>query len=356
MILRSGTADRKMVDERSSLTSYVDASKFAGEYHGHRLSDLESVEPFLRQTVEGSEFPYRPIIWLAGDSSFDNKYWFTDQGKAVNGYESILKPKMMRKDVCYWLNRRAFERQLNIASINCAVEESSVGSRACCRLLPQDVFLRERLREQDYVAVSVGGNDIALKPSLCTIMHMLTLMKCSTAQCISSSCTIGVCPFDDYTCGCTTGCLSALGAFPCSYGYFVHLFKVRVEAYIRRLLGSKRPRMVLLCMIYYPAEIVAGQKSWADPTLSALGYNTDPKRLQTLIGKIFQDATSQVKIPGTQVAAVPLFDILNPTEARDYSQRVEPSAIGGDKIASYILDTISHNVTFSNPINITMER
>ena len=35
----------------------------------------------------------REVIYLAGDSSLDNKYWFHDEAKASNGYEKLLKPQ-----------------------------------------------------------------------------------------------------------------------------------------------------------------------------------------------------------------------------------------------------------------------
>jgi hypothetical protein len=39
----------------------------------------------------------RPIIFLAGDSSLDNKYWFPPlvYRPAENGYDSILDPPAM---------------------------------------------------------------------------------------------------------------------------------------------------------------------------------------------------------------------------------------------------------------------
>ena len=61
----------------------------------------------------------RPVVWLAGDSSLDNKHWFQPPDKhrsinagigrsrpylaeACNGYERFLRPPVMVQDVAYW--------------------------------------------------------------------------------------------------------------------------------------------------------------------------------------------------------------------------------------------------------------
>jgi hypothetical protein len=36
----------------------------------------------------------------------DNKFWFTDTARAVNGYEEFLHPAKSRRDVAYWMNRQ----------------------------------------------------------------------------------------------------------------------------------------------------------------------------------------------------------------------------------------------------------
>ena len=97
--------------------------------------------------------------------------------------------------------------------------------------------------------------------------------------------------------------------------------------------------MVLVCMIYYPDEAVTPQ-SWAAPALAALGYKTNPQKLQTLIRKAFTDATSRIRIPGTTVVPVPLFHVLNGKMTEEYVQLVEPSPAGGRKMAEYLLDMI----------------
>ena len=69
-----------------------------------------------------------------------------------------------------------------------------------------------------------------------------------------------------------------------------HLFATRVEKYIERLTAKKKPKMIIVCMIYYLDESVT--PSWAGPALAALGYNKDPEKLQLVIRKIFTEAIS----------------------------------------------------------------
>ena len=44
------------------------------------------------------------IIYLAGDSSMDNKYWINNRFKeSINGYQDILSK--MLPDICYHMNK-----------------------------------------------------------------------------------------------------------------------------------------------------------------------------------------------------------------------------------------------------------
>jgi len=99
---------------------------------------------------------------------------------------------------------------------------------------------------------------------------------------------------------------------------------------VRRVIAKKQPKLVIVCMIYYLDEKPGG--SWADRVLELLGYNRNPKKLQTIIRKVFELATSRIKIPGTEVRAFPLFQVLDGKETKDYDNRVEPSVQGGAKM------------------------
>jgi len=142
----------------------------------------------------------------------------------------------------------------------------------------------------------------------------------------------------DCCCGCGSSLLSCAGACPPCLGYLRHLFGKRVELYIKQLTAKTKPKKILVCMIYYPDE--NRTPSWAAGALGALKYNSDPGHIQLLIRRAFEEATSQIKIPGSEVIPVPLFDVLDGSRSEDYVARVEPSAIGGKKMAEYLLDHI----------------
>ena len=56
-------------------------------------------------------------------------------------------------------------------SVEKKVEATTLNQRTT-KLLPQDEFIRENIREDDIVIVSIGGNDVALLPAPCTICAM----------------------------------------------------------------------------------------------------------------------------------------------------------------------------------------
>ena len=131
----------------------------------------------------------KSLIFLAGDSSLDNKFWLQfcpppRRARALNGYERALRPgDLMHRDVCYWLNRAALDSGLDVVCVNAAVEASTLGERsgACGgpRLLPQDRFVAEHLLPDDVLCVSVGGNDIAMRPTFATVCSILALIHAS---------------------------------------------------------------------------------------------------------------------------------------------------------------------------------
>ncbi len=74
----------------------------------------------------------------------------------------------MRQDVDYWMNKLLLEHNKKtgqkVCSIMTAVEASTLNNRKN-GLFPQDLFVKEHLTKEDYLIVSVGGNDIALAPN-----------------------------------------------------------------------------------------------------------------------------------------------------------------------------------------------
>ena len=313
----------------------LSSSAFYNEYHGHRVVDLEIVRAHLLKLDEKVR-----LIYLAGDSSLDNKFWFTDEGDAVNGYELLLNPPVSRKDIAYWMNVESQRRGLygQWATINCSVEESTIGSRACCRLLEQDRFIRDNLGRDDVLVISVGGNDIALHPSCCTAVSTLSLVCCTSTSCLKHlSCGCAI-PVDDCCAGCGCSLLSCLCAFPPGMGYFIHLFGTRIQSLVSRMTSTTRPRLIVICMIYFLDEKPGN--SWAEWVLRLLGYNSNPEKLQEIIRQVFRLATQRIRVPGSEVVAVPLFETLDGKNTADYCQRVEPSAQGGEKMGKQLMDAI----------------
>lgn len=318
----------------------VDQASFYQTYHGHDVDHLETVHTALRDQ-------HTSVVFLAGDSSLDNKFWFRTTRQALNGYEEVLRPPMMKADVCYWMNEECIKRgALSVCCLNTAIEATSLSDRACCHLQPQDRFIADHLTQEDYLVVSVGGNDIALKPLLCTILNMLIMTRCVPQACLDH-CTFGcppVMPMNtcvDGGCFCCglPGCITGtVCAWPPGMGYFLDLFGNIVQNYIRRLVGCARPAKIAVCMIYYPDELATG--SWADTSLGALGYDGNPQKLQAAISAVFRVATSRICIQGSEVVAVPLFEVLDGKTTSDYVARVEPSAQGGAKMAAQIMTAL----------------
>ena len=120
--------------------------------------------------------------------------------------------------------------------------------------------------------------------------------------------------------------------------HFITLFKTKMEGYIRSITAKTKPKLVVVCMIYYLDEIAGG--SWADGTLKMLGYNRNPAKLQMLIRKIFTEATCKIEVEGVKVLPFPLFEVLDGKTTDDYCQRVEPSSQGGNKIGKELVDRI----------------
>lgn len=313
----------------------MNAQEFYGQYHGHNVNHLEYVLPFLRESSDR-------LIWTAGDSSLDNKFWFHDTAPAIGAYKEVLRPPRMKQDVTYWLNALIESRRSNdgsypkLAAINTAVEATTLNERTFM-LTPQDRFLRDNIISEDILLVSIGGNDVALKPSPCTILSMCGML-CLPPCCTQSGFTCGAVAIDDYCCGCGPSLCSCACACPPCLGYFRHMFGTRVQKYIDALTAKTKPTKILVCMIYFLDE--TPNPGWAGAALGALGYNRDPGRLQSFIRKVFLEATTSIQIEGTEVIHVPLFHVLDGKNTNDYVQRVEPSPSGGRKMAEYLLDMI----------------
>mmetsp|Transcript_58964 Transcript_58964/g.80500 ORF Transcript_58964/g.80500 Transcript_58964/m.80500 type:complete len:336 (-) Transcript_58964:61-1068(-) len=306
----------------------VNSGFFYAEYHGHPIPHLECLHAKFKERMpaENSSF-----IFLAGDSSLDNKHWFfgswpdkatqlTDNkdrphiAPAVNGYEDLLTPPKMVKDVSYWTNALAEKRFGNgrHVTINASVEESTISDRDG-RLLAQDIFIRDHIGPDDTLVLSVGGNDVALRPTTWTIVNVFLLTRAPTWA-IKNNFAVGM-------------------------WHMENLFHRRIQDLLRRMLAKDKPRKVVVCMIYFLDETAGG--SWADFTLRQLGYDDNPAKLQLIIRKLFERIQARgFEVEGTEVEYLPLFEVLDGKNTDDYVQRVEPSIQGGKKMAESFLRVV----------------
>ncbi|CAF9907501.1 MAG: hypothetical protein GOMPHAMPRED_005125 [Gomphillus americanus] len=280
----------------------LDPVPFFSNWSGHPVSDL-SVAFEAVQNVRSSQ----SIVYFAGDSSLDNKAWVpsydsSSQETVPAIYGSFLEPAHPKPDVAYWLNYHLGEKA---TCLNAAVEASLLRHRDG-GLLPQDEFIHDHIRSQDVLIVSVGANDIALSPNIATMFQMVRLTRLTSRKSL-----------EDGSAG--------------SLQYFKWLFGNQVQSYISRLVAKQKPRAIIVCMIYFPLE--EEQKGWASLQLKLLGYNQNPGQLQIAIRKIFEQATMQIEIEGTEVLPCALFEALDGKTRTDYVERVEPSVEGGDKMA-----------------------
>jgi hypothetical protein len=148
---------------------------------------------------------------------------FNDRKPAVGVYAEILEPPVSICDVTYWLNyllekdEKFKHSQLKYSAINTAgelhcklkemlckyryisngtiyleVEATTLNERSY-RLRPQDKFIRDKISSQDVLIVSIGGNDIALAPTPCTICSVAGLL-CLPTGCLENGRSFGAVP------------------------------------------------------------------------------------------------------------------------------------------------------------------
>lgn len=302
------------------MANKVNTSRFYMEWKGHDIDDITAFH-----SITSKFRPNKPIIYLAGDSSFDNKYWVPSSGPAGEPldvdvpeiYRQTLNRPHPKPDIAFWLNHFLGG---SATTLNLAVEESTLRDREK-DLLEHDKFIRDHIEPEDILIVSVGANDIALKPTFATMRNMLQLAWLTPRSSLEKG---------------TAWSLS----------HFTDMFKNQVEAYVSRIVEKQKPRAVIVCMIYYPLEAGASnQKSWADLQLKLLGYNSFPGQLQTAIRAMYELATKKIKIEGTKVVPFALFEAMDGKNAEDYTARVEPSAEGGRKVGLKLKEIVQKVLT-----------
>ena len=285
------------------------AHEFYHTYHGHSSAHLNALLRCL---------PHAHRIFLVGDSSLDNKYWLLSGGPkstvpACNGYEGILSPPRSFPDIAHHLNFLLSAQRLPYVAINAAVEESALCERVSPRLLEQDRLVAGAARPGDVLVACAGGNDVVLKPSLALIASLAALLACASEASLAAGTARGL-------------------------AHFIDLFQAQYGDYLRRLCAGS-PSLVIVCMVYYPQHALPGVTSWADTSLSLLGYTRSPETLQRIMRAVFVHAVSKIAppTPATRIVPLALFDVLDASSPEDYVQRVEPSALGGEKMARAIL-------------------
>lgn len=288
-------------------TIKINTKDYYNNYYGHTIQHLNFVHKNLKKNNDN-------IIFLAGDSSLDNKYWLSKNEiyNAINGYENILYPSNMKPDISYHIN--TLINNSNTSCINCAVEASTIDLRIK-DLLNQDKFIRDNISSNDTLIISLGGNDIALAPTNLTLLNMASLLYMNTCYIIKQG--------PDIAWG---------------LKYFIHMFKDMVKEYIEKLISKNKPKKIIVCTIYYPDLKQTG--GWADKALNYMGYNSNPEKLKEAINQIYIHATSEIKIEGIEIIPFPMFKILDGHNTDDYICRVEPSNLGGFKLAKALVELI----------------
>ena len=275
----------------------IKSHKFYGEYHGHMDVHLKYVLKYLKHINKTN------IVYLAGDSSLDNKYWLDIKVPACNGYQKILDPAISTPDVAHWMNELMVMNKMDKwCCINTAVEESTVAMRKK-DLLDQDKFIQKNITENDVLIVSVGGNDVALKIGIKTIFHLGKLLLLTNDKDIKNS-----------------------GSFL----HLVNIFKNQTQPYISKLVKYNNPKLIIISSMYFPCLY---GKGWADKTLKLFNYDKNYKKIHHIMKSIYEEATCKIKIKGSKVVTCKLFEVLDYKNKDDYIQRVEPSVTGGSKMA-----------------------
>jgi hypothetical protein len=300
----------------------ISASHFYENYLGHKIDHLRRVLHHIKPTG-----PDATVVYLAGDSTLDNKFYVLNISKedAVNGYEKVLSPSKCIQDLTYHFNKLIYDSGLsNIAVINCAVEEATLGSKQKS-LNIQDRFIQDNITNNDVLIVSCGGNDLALNPSIKTMWNLFTLTRFNSKESIKKK-------LDSYYY--EEAGLPSSKSDKSLWGvqHFIKLFRDDMKSYIKSLIKNRKPSKVIVCSIYYPDKKAIA--SWANVALDKLDYNNDPEKLQLIIQYIHREAISKITIKGVTVVPFPLYEVLNGDNSNDYVARVEPSVLGGYKIAS----------------------
>jgi len=132
----SGSQSSKKREIFDESEAFLDMSRtilkdsFYDEYHGHRPEHLDTLETCLRKPSESGP---RNAIYLAGDSSLDNKFWFGDVASAVNGYDEVYT--IDRQCTNFVIFKQLTLNTLLALSFALPIDSRSADLKARCRLL-----------------------------------------------------------------------------------------------------------------------------------------------------------------------------------------------------------------------------
>lgn len=310
-------SSQRFQNESPDIVSAVDYYK---EWSGHTREHLESVYRGLK--AQGCT----SFIFYAGDSSLDNKHWIF-QGKnnsseetylddtvtaaAINGYEKILRPPRMVKDVDYWVNYYLLQlAPPKVCSIMTSIEASTLAQRDH-QLLIQDAFIRDHITENDYLIISVAGNDIAALARNNVIFDRAM----SKPELEQSNFFKTMLPF----------------------------YKDKTKDFVERLIAKRKPKAVLIGTLYYLDENIMDVKNngaWPRGILLNLGYGNHPTTLQNAINLLYEQGTKKIAIPGVNIIPILLAEALDGKNPDDYIQLVEPSSQGSKKMARLFVNKL----------------
>ncbi len=62
--------------------------------------------------------------------------------------------------------------------------------------------------------------------------------------------------------------------------------------------------------------------------------------LQDIIQMVFRECIAQIRVEGTEVVPVPLYNVLDSTDPQDYENRVEPSVQGSFKMGQFFASVV----------------
>lgn len=284
--------------------------QYAEEHYGHKKEHLEALIALQKRSLN------KNIIYFAGDSALDNKYWLKNKAErqpAVNDLDKFFEDNKCIPDVEYWLNYYLDSAKQNFAAVNTAVEEARIydykdkTSSQKAEVKMTSELIRNNITQNDYLVVNVGGNDVLLANEPRKKEEFKKLFSSNQAE------------------------------KEAAMKFFVNFIRDDTQAMISaELVSEQKPKGVVICTFYMPSWD-ADASSWSETVKLLDGKEEE---FLSFAQKIHTEAVSQIRITGTQIIPLPLYEHLTGKDFGDYVDRVEPSSQGGKKMAKAIYDKI----------------